>query len=94
MKTLVKFCGINGSRLKVLNIFYGDRIRRHTKTKFFVSDDTMAYKVLLGREFLSCQLLHVTLGDVVEIENVDEASIKQVLNVVDTKCPISVRDTL
>jgi len=65
------------------------------KVKFYaVPDETMGYKVLLSRDFLSCPSLRVTLGDVVKIENADEANIKQVLNVVDTDHPISVRDTL
>jgi len=33
----------------------------------------MAYKVLLGRDFLSCPSLRITFGDVVKSENADEA---------------------
>jgi len=59
-----------------------------------VPDDTMTYKVLLGRDFLSCPSLRITFGDVVKIKKTeDEASIKQVLNIVDTD-PTSVRDAL
>ena len=51
------------------------------KIKFYtVSDCTMAYKVLLGRDFLKCPSLRVTLGDIVEIENIEETSIKRNVN--------------
>jgi len=58
-----QFCGINGSRLKILNIFHGEieleSVR--VKVKFYtVPDDTMVYKVLLGRDFLSCPSLRIT----------------------------------
>ena len=92
-----QFCGINGTRLTILNIFHGDIDIQgvRTKIKFYtVPDNTMAYKVLLGRDFLTCPLLRITLGDVVEIENVEETSIKQVLNIMINECASSMSNEL
>ncbi|XP_011684288.1 PREDICTED: uncharacterized protein LOC105447781 [Wasmannia auropunctata] len=63
-----QFCGINGSRLEVLNIFYGQLEVQGvcTTIKFYiVPDNMMAYKVLLGRDFLACPSLRATVGDTV-----------------------------
>ncbi|KYN21746.1 hypothetical protein ALC57_05880 [Trachymyrmex cornetzi] len=49
-----KFCGINRSRLKISNIFYGDIDVKgvRTKIKFYVvRDRAMAFRMLLGRLF-------------------------------------------
>jgi len=92
-----QFCGINGSRLNILSIFHGDvEIQGvRTKIKFFtVPDNTMAFKVLLGRDFLACPLLRVTLGDDVKVENVEETSVVQILSVAATERPSSVCDEL
>jgi len=83
-KDVNRFCGINGSRLQVLGIFHGD-IEIHgvrTKIKFYtVPDGAIAFKMLLGKDFLSCPLLRVTLGNTVEIESAHELDDRQVLNI-------------
>nr|XP_012225735.1 PREDICTED: uncharacterized protein LOC105674166 [Linepithema humile] len=79
-----RFCGINGSRLKILRIFYGNVEVQSvcTKIKFYtVPDDTIAFRMLLGRDFLACPSLRITLGDTVEIESVCESNSEQVLNI-------------
>lgn len=81
-----QFCGINSLRLKILNIFWGNvEIRGvRTKIKFYtVPDDTMAYKVLLERDFLVCPSLSITLDENIEIEAAEKtnANAEQILNV-------------
>ncbi|XP_018377468.1 PREDICTED: LOW QUALITY PROTEIN: uncharacterized protein K02A2.6-like [Trachymyrmex cornetzi] len=92
-----QFVGINGARLKILNIFHGQVEVRgvSTKIKFYtVPDNTMAYKVLLGRDFLACPLLRITLGDDVEIENVEENSVTQIMHVETSEERNNIRDKL
>ncbi|KAL6264300.1 hypothetical protein P5V15_004408 [Pogonomyrmex californicus] len=52
-----QFYRINGSRLSILSIFYGEIEIQSVRTtiKFYtVPDIAMAHKVLLGRDFLAC----------------------------------------
>lgn len=72
-----QFCGINGSRLKITGVFYSELEIQSArmKIKFYaVPDSTMAFNLLLGRDFLSCPLLRVTLGSTVEIVGIDETN--------------------
>lgn len=74
-----QFCGINGVRLEILNVFYSDIEIKGVRTtvKFYtVLDNAMAYKVLLSRDFIACPSLRITLGDTVEIENIAEENAK------------------
>lgn len=64
-----KFCKINRSQLKILNIFYSEVEIQDvdTKIKFYIMpDNTMIYKVLLGRDFLMCTLGDI-IGDIIKI---------------------------
>ena len=65
-----EFRGINGSQLNVLGIFYRDvEIEDiYLKIKFcIVSDDTMAFMAILGRDFSTHSSICITLGDEVTI---------------------------
>lgn len=69
------FCGINGSRLRVDGVFFGrlDVNGVQVKIKFYaVPDGTMAFDVLLGRDFLNCPQLHVTFGESIKIAGAEE----------------------
>lgn len=71
-----QFCGINGSRLIISGIFHGilevNGVR--VRMKFYtVPIDTMAYDVLLGRDFLNCPQLCVTMEGTVKITGEKEA---------------------
>lgn len=71
-----RFCGINGSRLRIDGIVCTKVEIKGVRVgiKFYtVPSDTMVHNVLLGRDFLSCPLLSVTLGKDLKIENVEEA---------------------
>ncbi|XP_011859156.1 PREDICTED: uncharacterized protein K02A2.6-like [Vollenhovia emeryi] len=79
-----QFCGINGTRLEILKMFDSNVEIKGVRTpvRFYtVPDNAMAYKVLLGRDFIACPTLRITLGDTVEIESIAEENAKQVLNV-------------
>lgn len=74
-ESIDQFCGINGSRLVVDGIFHGDVDIKGVRIKikfYMVPDSVMAYHVLLGRDFLNCPSLRVTLGETFEITNVEE----------------------
>lgn len=71
-----QFCGISGSRLRIDGI-----VRTEVEVKgvrvgirfYTVPSDTIVHNVLLGRDFLSCPLLSVTMGKDLKIENAEEA---------------------
>lgn len=59
-KDVTQFYGINGSRLKITGIFYGKITVGNTcvRIKFYtVPDETMAFRALLGRDFLKYPFL-------------------------------------
>lgn len=73
-----QFCGINGSRLKVDGVAHVDLEVKGVRLKvklYTVPHNIMAYSVLLGRDFLSCPSLRVTLGKDLEIANAEEARV-------------------
>ena len=70
------FCGINGSRLKILNIFEKDiEIEGITlKIKFYVvPDETINFTALLGRDFFTHPGINITLSDRVLISKKDDS---------------------
>lgn len=92
-----KFYGINNSRLEVLNIFDGDIDVKgvRIKIKFYVvPDPTMTFRMLLGRDFLTCPLIRVTLGDTIEIEDVRETNEEQIFSITVSESSDNVRDEL
>ncbi|XP_029169579.1 uncharacterized protein LOC114939432 [Nylanderia fulva] len=71
------FCGINGSRLEIDGAFFGQLEVGGVRVgmKFYVVPrKTMAFDVLLERDFLNCPRLHVTIGDTFEIAGTEEKS--------------------
>lgn len=60
------FCGINGSRLQILGNFYHEVEIQGILLKlqfFVVPDQTMAFLVILGRDFSSHQSVSITVGE-------------------------------
>ncbi|XP_011859979.1 PREDICTED: uncharacterized protein LOC105557370 [Vollenhovia emeryi] len=71
-----RFCGLNGSPLRVDGVVDGTLEVSGVRIgmRFYaVPSDTMAYSVLLGRDFLNCPHLCVTLGRNFRITGVEEA---------------------
>ncbi|XP_029163739.1 uncharacterized protein LOC114940178 [Nylanderia fulva] len=69
------FYGINGSQLEIDDAFVGQLEVGgvQIEMKFYVVPrKTMAFDVLLGRDFLNCPRLHVTIGDTLEIAGAEE----------------------
>lgn len=68
-----EFCGINGSRLEVIDIF-NCKVKIENidfQLKFYiVQNQTMAFMALLGRDFSSQPSITVTLGDRVIITKI------------------------
>ncbi|XP_025265893.1 uncharacterized protein LOC112638423 [Camponotus floridanus] len=97
-ESIDQFCGINGSRLNIDGIAHVDLEVRgvRLKMKFYtVPHDTMAYSVLLGRDFLGCPLLRVTLGRNLEIANAEEAHvISQMMHIECDDCVVRSREEL
>lgn len=76
---------MNGSRLRVDGTFPG-RLEVNgvgIEMEFYsVPSDTMAFDVLLGRDFLSCPRLYVTFGETIGVANAEEArAINSVMHV-------------
>ncbi|XP_011859227.1 PREDICTED: uncharacterized protein LOC105556736 [Vollenhovia emeryi] len=80
-----RFCGINGARLRITGVFQGEINVQNVRSriKFYtVPDGTMAYRVLLGRDFLTCPSVRVTLGKTAEIANAsEESAIGEIMNI-------------
>lgn len=92
-----QFHGINGSLLRIDGIFYGtvmiEGIRM--KIKFYtVPDDAMSFDVLLGRDFLICPLIRVTLGKTIKVEAVGMDAVDEILAIESDGDPVNVRDKL
>lgn len=69
------FCGINGSRLKIDGAFFGrlEVSGVQVEIQFYVvPDNTMAFDILLGRDFLNCSQLHVTFCEGIKIAGAEE----------------------
>ena len=66
----VEFHGINGSRLNILKIFYRDVMIEeiNLKIKFHVvPDDTMAFIIILGRDFSSNPAIKIEVSDKIKV---------------------------
>jgi len=79
-----QFYGLNGSRLRIDGVFFGilEVNGVQVKIKFHaVPSDTMAYSILLGRDFLKCPRICVTLGETVRVSGVDEEQAIKLMNI-------------
>ncbi|XP_072755775.1 uncharacterized protein [Anoplolepis gracilipes] len=80
-----QFCGINGSRLRIDGVFFGvlEISGVRIRMKFYtVPSNTMAYNVLLGRDFLNCPRLCFTFGKTLKVTDVEEArAINQLMHI-------------
>ncbi|KMQ87466.1 hypothetical protein RF55_13252 [Lasius niger] len=85
--------GLLGSR-QVWCYRCGEDVR--IKIKFYtVPDDAMTYNVLLGRDFLTCPLIRVTLGKTIEIIAVEEMSVVgEIMSIESGNDSVNVRDEL
>lgn len=73
-----QFYGLGGLWLQIDGVLFGilEVIGVRVKIKFYVvPSETMAYNVLLGRDFLKCSRICVTLGETVRISSIDERAI-------------------
>lgn len=82
------FCGINGSPLEIIGIFYSQvKIENiNIELKFYVvPNHTMAFMALLGRDFSTQPYITVTLGDRVVIakKNTNGSSINELNSEID-----------
>lgn len=71
-----QFCGINDSGLRIDGVFFGVLVISgvRVQVKFYtVPSDTMAYDVLLGRNFLNYPRLCIAMGETLKIIGIEEA---------------------
>lgn len=95
-ESVEQFHGINGSLLRIDGIFYGVVQTQGVciKIKFYsVPDDAMSFGVLLGRDFLTCPLIRVTLGKTIEAVGVADA-VNEILTIGGGDDPVGVHDEL
>jgi len=91
-----RFFGINGSPLSVINIFYSCVTVKDVriKIKFYtVSDETMSFSVL-GRDFIACPSIRVTLGESVDIAAREDDVISEMMSIESGSDFCNLRDKL